>query len=237
MQTLTPPLLPGEDKLLSAINAWHSPMADSFMYMISNVGAWLPVVLVLLYYIFYRKPWQEAVLLLVCIGLCVLIGDRLSSGFAKPYFARPRPTHWEGLRDSLHIVFGYRGREFGFFSGHATNFFAVAMLLSRLIRQRLVSVLLFSLVALVAYSRMYMGVHFFSDILTGTVIGLIIGYGASRLYEYLRQRLSPEGNASVAQVYARGVQMLLVALIAFLPILLAYSWQSARILKMLGYCG
>lgn len=235
MQILRPPLIYAEDQILLAINTWNSPIADSFMYMISNVGAWIPIVAVLLYYLFYQKPWQEAALLILCVGFCILVCDRLSSGFAKPFFARPRPTHWEEFKDSLHIVFGYRGREYGFFSGHASNFFAVAMLLSRLIRQRLVTIVLFFLVALVAYSRMYMGVHFLSDILVGVAVGLSTGYLSSIFYDKLRQRTSPQAHLPVVSIYARGIIMLQIALIAFVPILLAFSWQCARILKMIGY--
>lgn len=235
MQILNPPLIPGEVEVLSTINAWHSPIVDCFMFMLSNVGAWIPIVAVLLYYLFDRKPWQEALLFILCIGLCILICDRLSSGFAKPFFARPRPTHWEGVRDSLHIVFGYRGSAYGFFSGHASNFFSVALLMSRIIRQRLLTILVFTLVSLVAYSRMYLGVHFLSDILVGVGLGLIIGYLVSLLYEYLRQKVSPQRCIASSKLYMQGVETLHIALIVFLPILWAYSWQWTRILKMIGY--
>lgn len=231
---LTPPLIPGEVGILKAINGWHSPIADAFMYMISNTGAWIPVVAVLLYYLFYRKPWQEAVLFILCVGLCILICDRLSAGFSKPFFARPRPTHLEGLGDLLHIVFGYKGAAYGFFSGHASNFIAVAMLMSRTIRDRLTSFLIFGVVFIVAYSRMYLGVHFLSDILVGFAVGLSTGYLISLLHQRLRQRLSPLGHRPSREVFAPRLAAWQFTLVVFLPVLLAYSWQVARILKMVG---
>ncbi|MDO4691411.1 MAG: phosphatase PAP2 family protein [Porphyromonadaceae bacterium] len=231
---LTPPLIPGEVGILKAINGWHSPIADAFMYMISNTGAWIPVVAVLLYYLFSRKPWQEAVLFILSVGLCILICDRLSAGFAKPFFARPRPTHLEGLGEYLHIVFGYKGAAYGFFSGHASNFIAVAMLMSRTIRDRLTSFLIFGIVLLVAYSRMYLGVHFLSDILMGFVVGLSAGYFVSLLHQVLRRRFSPSGYRPSKEVFAAQLGVWRLALMLFLPVLLAYSWQVARILKMVG---
>lgn len=235
LTTLTPPLIPGEAQLLERINAWHSPMADAFMYMISNTGAWIPLVAVLLFYLFYRKPWQEGVLFILCVGLCILVCDRLSAGFTKPFFARPRPTHWEELKDTLHIVFGYRGAAYGFFSGHASNFFAVAMLMSRAIRSRAITIMVFSVVTLVAYSRMYLGVHFLSDILVGIAVGLSVGYLVSLGHGWLRKRLSPDGHHPVDKVFAPGLQVWTISLAAFVPVLIAFSWQFARILKMIGY--
>lgn len=229
--TLSPPLLPYEVDILMWINGHHSPMLDALMYMISNPPAWMPVVAVLLYYLFDRKPWQEALLLLLCVGLCVLCCDQLSSGFAKPYFARPRPTHTEGLADQLHIVYGYMGRMYGFFSGHASNFTAVGVLLCRVVRSRSLSWMTALLVILVMYSRMYQGVHYLSDILVGAGVGLFVGWSMSLLYGYLRRYLSPLSRIGSQQVYAQGLNYLMLALYAFLPILLAYSYQVGKIVQ------
>ena len=59
MTALNPPLIPLETDILLWINQHHSPFLDAFMYMISNPGAWVFVVAVLLYYLFAKKPWQE----------------------------------------------------------------------------------------------------------------------------------------------------------------------------------
>lgn len=229
--TLSPALLPYEVDLLLWINGHHSPMLDAFMYMISNPPAWMPVVAVLLYYLFDRKPWQEALLLLLCVGLCVLCCDQLSSGFAKPYFARPRPTHTAGIVEQLHIVYGYMGRMYGFFSGHASNFTAVGVLLCRVVRRRSFSVMTCLLVSMVIYSRMYQGVHYFSDVLVGAGIGLVVGWLISLLYGWLRLRVSPLARMESRQVYAPGLGYLMFTLYCFLPILLVYSYQVGSIVQ------
>lgn len=234
MQTnFYPPLLPGEADLLLWINGHHSPFLDAFMYMISNTGAWLPLVGVLLYYIFAKKPWQEGVLLVLAIGLCVALGDQLSSSFAKPYFARFRPTHAPEFRDMLHVVYNYVGYPYGFFSGHSCNFFGAATVLALAVRRTWHTVLLYGLVLLVVYSRMYLGVHFFSDVLVGMLVGVSLGFGVHYLREYLRRRYSPVGHISSREVFAPNYKIWLASLIAFLPILISYSKQVAKIIERL----
>lgn len=232
MQPLSPPFIPGEIALLRSINALHSPVADALMYMISNPGAWAALIIVLLYVLFYRKPWQEGALVLLSIGLCIALCDSLSSGFAKPFFARPRPTHLEGLGQTLHIVYNYKGGAFGFFSGHASNFTACAIVLSRLVGNRAHTLLVAFIVALVIYSRLYLGVHFISDVLAGILIGTGVGYAVSLLHQSLRRRFSPLGQQSSSAVYACQLKLWLCALALFLLSLLAYALQVSQIVRM-----
>lgn len=231
--SLYPPLLPFETDILMWINGHHSPVLDAFMYMISNQGAWVPVVGALLYFLFAKKPWQEGVLVILTIALCIVICDQLSSQFAKPFFARYRPTHAEGFKDMMHVVYNYVGREYGFFSGHASNFFAVATVLSLVVRRRWHTLLLFFLVSCVAYSRMYLGVHFLSDILAGIVVGLTVGLLMSFLYKWLRKKFSPLWHKESSEVFEYGYKAWMGVLILFIPVLLSYSWQVAKIIARL----
>ncbi len=228
---LSPPLLPFEESVLLWINGHHSSFLDAFMFMISNLPAWLPLLVVLLFWLFYKKAWQETALLLFFVALCILIGDQLSSGFAKPFFARFRPTYTEGLKEQLHIVFNYTGREYGFFSGHATNFFGVAFFLSLIVRNRRFSTMLFVLVSLVIYSRMYLGVHYLSDVLAGVFVGGVVAYLLTFPYHYLRKILSPTSHKQTKEVFALGLNYVLIGLYCFLPILMAYSLAVVKILK------
>ena len=118
---MTVPFLPGEIELLQAINGTHSPFWDAAMWLISNFAAWIYPGFALLFFLFWRKPTSEALLLLLCVGLCIALGDLISSGIAKPFFARLRPTHSPWLQEGLHYVYGYHGGNYGFFAGHSAN--------------------------------------------------------------------------------------------------------------------
>ncbi len=228
-----PPLLPFEEQILLWINGHHTPFLDAFMFMISNLPAWLPLLAVLLFWLFYKKAPQETLLLLLFLVGAILLGDQLSSGFAKPFFARFRPTHTEGLREQLHIVFNYTGREYGFFSGHATNFCSVALFLSLVVRERKFTLMLCSLVTLVLYSRIYMGVHYLSDILAGGLVGGLVAYTFYLLYAYCRKRFLITGHKATKEIFAFGLSSVMIALYSFLPILSAYALAVVKILKRL----
>lgn len=231
---MTPPFLPGEIDLLQAINGAHSPLWDAAMYLISNVGGWSWPVLALIVYLCWRKPKSEALLLLVMVGLCVACGDLLSSGVAKPFFARFRPTHTPGVMEQLHLVYGYQGKLYGFFSGHSANYTAVATLLCLTFRRRYFTLVLGTLVAWVVYSRMYIGAHFLSDCLVGILVGLLIGYGVYRLYLIIRQRLLMTGHRPVADIFSPGIDALTLALALNIPLTLMIALQITRILGMVG---
>ena len=75
----------------------------------------------------------------------------------------------------LDVVNDYRGGRYGFFSSHAANTFSVAMFVTLLVRRRGLGLMLFSWAALNGWSRIYLGVHYFGDVIVGTAWGCIVG--------------------------------------------------------------
>ena len=135
----------------------------------AKTWVWLYVVLIILLYRKYRS-WKLVLLMLVGFGIAVGLSDFLCSGILKPWVCRLRPTH-EPTLDPLHLVRGYVGGRYGFCSSHAANTMAVALLFSLLFRNKYATVSLMAWVALNCYSRMYLGVHYPSDIIAGLLIG------------------------------------------------------------------
>jgi undecaprenyl-diphosphatase len=175
-----------DTEILLAINGWHSPWADSLMWIISAKTTWIPLYVLLIGLLVwrYRKPamtsvkWLQrvpvCVVMIVVIGLAVGAADFISSGILKDLIARPRPTRVPELEGVLHLVNGYRSGRYGFVSSHAANTMACALLFSLIWRKKITTVGLMLWVAANCYSRMYLGVHYPTDILGGLIVGSLV---------------------------------------------------------------
>ncbi len=168
-----------DNAILLFINGLHSPFFDRFMMLMSNRFIWVPLYLALVF-ITYKKFGKKCFFVVLFAGLAVAMSDQLASHLVKNLVMRYRPSHNLILSPKLHIVDDYRGGLYGFASSHAANTFALAFFLSMVIpASRKLSIFLFCWASLVCYSRVYLGVHYPSDIAGGVVIGL---FSASVMY-------------------------------------------------------
>ena len=184
-------LLHIDTEILLAINGWHAPWADTLMWIISAKATWIPLYLLLIGLLVwrYRQPaptpikWLQkvpaCVVMIVAIGLAVGAADFIASGILKDLVARPRPSRVPELEGVLHLVNDYRSGQYGFVSSHAANTMAVALLFSLIWRNKIATCGLMLWVAANCYSRMYLGVHYPTDILGGLIVGslvAVVGY-------------------------------------------------------------
>lgn len=183
--------IPMERDLFLQLNGSDSIFLDNLFWTITNFWMWATMLLAFIIFFFYRKTWQEGVLLILFVALLITANDLVSSGFFKPYFMRYRPTHHPDFQNVVDIVNGYRGGLYGFISGHATNSFGLALFFSFLYRNKWLTLAAYTWAILFAYSRIYLGVHFLTDIAAGIVVGSIIGGVMFALYRKVRYALLP----------------------------------------------
>ncbi len=213
------------------LNAPHSDFADTFFFLISAKWPWVIVSILFLIFLFYKKPWRESLMIIAAVLLTVLICDQLSSHMFKPYFGRFRPTHHPDFSEFVKTSFSYRGGLYGFFSGHAANFFGLALLSALIFRNKIYSYLIFGIAITVAYSRIYLGVHFISDIVMGIAIGLLTAYLVYKLYQYCRLRfLVPPSPINHADIIKPTLHYWIYTLILFILLLFFISLQMGEIL-------
>ncbi|NDW13368.1 phosphatase PAP2 family protein [Bacteroides sp. 214] len=190
-----------ERNLFFALNGSESEYLDRFMWLYSGKTVWLPVAALIIFILLYKKMWKESLFIVLSITLVVVLCDQFASGVCKPYFHRFRPTHHPDFMNEVDTVFNYRGGKYGFMSSHAANAFGFAMFMAYLFKNALFSWTIFIWATLTAYSRIYLGVHFISDVVPGIVVGLLVGYGVYRLYKWSRSRILAKA-AVVAPPYA-----------------------------------
>ena len=180
----------GDRSLLTAINFDGPTGYDFFWAMYSDKWTWIPFMLVIVYCLLRPGNWRHRLLMVGSVALLFVLSDFVVSSFIKNVVCRPRPSHDPAVMDLLSYVNGYRGGAYGFPSNHASNGFAAATFLALLLRNRWVTLSAFLWAIGSCYSRMYMGVHYPTDILCGAMLGIVFAIIIFFLYKKAAKRLA-----------------------------------------------
>ncbi|MBQ0062643.1 MAG: phosphatase PAP2 family protein [Prevotella sp.] len=193
-----------DNGLITAINFDGSTAYDFFWWTYTDGKTWALLAFMLLFYVCYcpikslptietrqrgmksafaQSPWKQVIITTLAFALVFLLCDQIPSSIIKPIVSRLRPSHNPDLVGQLSFVDGYMGGRFGFPSNHACNGFGCAMLITLLFRRWKTSVVAFLWAGGSCYSRMYLGVHYPTDILCGAVLGIIFALLVYSLYK------------------------------------------------------
>ncbi len=197
-------------------NGMHSPFWDVIMALFTRTEYWLIIYAVLIYYIIKRYK-LKAVIILIAVALSIVVADQFS-GIIKDTVQRLRPTHDPTMQGLVHNVLS-RGGMYSYFSAHASNTFAVATLLSLILKNRNFNILIFCWAAVVSYTRLYLGVHFPFDILTGILFGMLLGWGMYKVLIFFDKRLFMLGLPMVSDAKLRSKDLRYILLFFFVFIL------------------
>jgi undecaprenyl-diphosphatase len=150
------------------------------MHAISGRVIWVPLYLAILIYMGIKYKRKFLIILLFII-LAATLSDQISV-IIKNLVQRLRPCHEPALQGLVHLFNGECGGKFSFVSSHATNSFDVAMLSLQFIRKRWFTFSIIIWAAVIGYSRVYLGVHYPGDVICGSLLGVLIGWGVYNLY-------------------------------------------------------
>ncbi len=179
-------------KLFRLINQELSnPVFDWFMPFISSKSFWLIPIFIGLVLLFWlgKKRGRIATLLII---LTIATADPFCARVLKPTFKRLRPSH--ELSDVR--LLGKKGGKYGFPSNHAANVAGSMLILAFFYRRY--KYLCGGLALVVGYSRIYLGVHYPTDVLAGFVIGIGISVGWILIWRSLTNHLLKKRNDLLA---------------------------------------
>lgn len=182
-------LLSLDTKLFVFLNGLGSETYDGLWLFITKQSNWISLFLLLLYVIYKKLGAKQTLYLLLFVAVLVTFTDQTTNLF-KNGFQRLRPCNNPEINSFIRIV--QVRNSFSFFSGHAANSMAVATLLYFTLRQYFKYFwLLFLWPLIFAYSRIYLGLHYPLDILSGYLFGFTFGFLIYKGYKMAQQKYFP----------------------------------------------
>lgn len=169
-----------DKELLVYLNNLGSETYDDLWLIITKQLYWSPLFLLIFYLLQKKIGWKKFGYYILFTAVLLLICDQTVNLF-KYGFERLRPVNDEEINGLLRII--KTSKSFSFFSGHATNSMASTVFGVLILRKYYKhAYLLFLFPLIFAYSRIYLGLHFPTDILTGYVFGATMGFVCYKLY-------------------------------------------------------
>jgi undecaprenyl-diphosphatase len=178
-----------DKELLVFLNGLGSPEFDGIWLLITKQVYWTPLFLIVFYLLQKKLGWKNFGYYILFTALLILLCDQTANLF-KNGFQRFRPCNDEEIKGIIRVV--KSSSSFSFFSGHATNSMATAVFTYMILKKYYKhSYLLFLFPLIFAYSRIYLGLHFPTDIVTGYAFGATFGFICYKLYQkYILKQFS-----------------------------------------------
>ncbi|PRX54120.1 phosphatase PAP2 family protein [Flagellimonas meridianipacifica] len=182
-------LVQWDKELFLFLNGLGTETWDGFWLFITDKLSSIPLYAALLFFTYRYLGFKRTLIVLLFVGLLITATDQLAN-FFKYGVARLRPCHDEEVNMLARLVKKSCGGKFGYFSAHAANSMALASFFTVMLKPNLkkIGFFLFLWASLVAYSRIYIGVHFPLDVITGSFIGILFGWLFAKLSIFAFQK-------------------------------------------------
>ena len=175
-----------DKELFLFLNGLGSESFDEFWKIITKQINWAPFILAVFYLIQRKIGWKNFGIAILFLVVLIAFTDQITNLF-KYSFERLRPCNDTDVNGIARIVI--HRNSFSFFSGHASNSMATTTFIFLLLRKHYkFTFLLFLFPLIFAFSRIYLGLHFPSDILVGYLFGATFGFGFYKLYAFLGRK-------------------------------------------------
>lgn len=182
-------------QVLSIFNGSDNIMLDQMVQILTSGLTWIPLYVMLFFVVMRNNETMGQIALVLGSAIfCVLFADGLVDGIIKQLAERWRPSNDPTFKYMVQVVDDIRLKGYSFCSAHAANTMSLAVFFSLLIRSKLLTITLVIWSLINCWTRLYLGVHYPSDILCGMIIGIIVGILVYLLYYKIYLRISPKIN-------------------------------------------
>lgn len=182
-------------QVLSLFNGSDNIMLDQMVQILTSGLTWIPLYVMLFFVVMRNNETMGQIALVVGSAIfCVLFADGLVDGIIKQLAERWRPSNDPTFKYMVQVVDDIRLKGYSFCSAHAANTMSLAVFFSLLIRSKMLTITLLIWSLINCWTRLYLGVHYPSDILCGMIIGIIVGILVYLLYYKIYLRISPKIN-------------------------------------------
>lgn len=174
--------------ILNAIQSIRNPFLDAVMPIITYLGSgglvWSITAIIMLC---FKKSRKTGIIMIVSM----LLGLFLSTMGLKNVIARERPYNTDGaLLNAENLLIGIPSGRFSFPSGHAISSFSAATVI--MMYNKKLGIPEIILASLICFTRLYLYVHFPTDVIAGAVFGILIAFFANfavnKIWEKINER-------------------------------------------------
>lgn len=202
-------------RVLSVFNDHHSAFLDTLMVTLTSGATWIPLYIALLYLVVKNNETMAQIgMIVLSCALCLFITEFVTEGLVKPAVARPRPGNDPEWMYMVHVVNDRRGLDYSFFSAHASNTSGIAVFFCLLVRDKVLTWLMLTWSLVNCYTRLYLAMHYPSDIIVGLTFGAFTGTLVYVIYRMVYKQISPQQHYISSQYSSTGYSLADVDVVA-----------------------